>query len=298
MRAAKAIGITLLVIIVCLLGASAVALVLFPRQAADFVRPFMPSIAQSIYPAEVVGEDDETSIVATADADLPTEQEEQIYYEQHKGHPKVAPLVAQCDGIDIRTPVDPADITGVLFHQASYPYALVLTTELPAANIEVIGVDNPAYVNREQLEGEWLDAEVMHLWRTGDSTDMDTSIDLGAPAGTPIKSPVTGTVVLVKEYLLYEELPDVEIHIQPDGRPDRDVVLIHTEGPLVKVGDRVEAGITPLSHVRDIASGLTDVQLGFYTAGDDPGNHTHIQVNDVNYPDYREKKLEGALSVG
>ena len=99
----------------------------------------------------------------------------------------------------------------------------------------------------------------------------------------------------MKDYLLYEELPDVEIHIQPDGRSDLDVVLIHNDGVTAKAGDRVEAGVTPVSHVRDIASFLTDVQLGFYTAADDPGNHSHIQVNDANHEGYREKRLEGAL---
>ena len=229
---------------------------------------------------------------ATTDADLSTEGEEKEYREAHKGHPKVYPLVAQCSGISLASPIAPADLTGILFHQASYEYALPLTTELPAADIEAIGRDNPARVNNEQLEGEWVDAEAMHIWRTSDATEMDTSIDIGAPAGTTLRAPVTGEVVLVKDYLLYDEVPDVEIHIQPDGRPDLDVVLIHTEGPLVKIGDHVEAGITDISHVRDIATPLVDVQLYFYTAGDDPGNHTHVQVNNANYPNYRETRLQ------
>ena len=230
---------------------------------------------------------------ATTDADLSTASEELAYREAHKGHPKVYPYVATCSGITLACPIAPADLTGILFHQASYGYALPLETQLPAANIEAIGRDNPAFVDNEQFEGTWLNAEAMHIWRTTDATDMDTSIDIGAPAGTTLRSPVTGDVVLVKDYLLYNEVPDVEIHIQPEGRPDLDVVLIHTEAPLVKAGDHVEAGITEISHVRDIATPLVDVQLYFYTAGDDPGNHTHVQVNDANYPNYRETKLQG-----
>lgn len=238
-----------------------------------------------------VSRDPGPRLTATSDADMPTASEELAYREAHKGHPKVNPLMAQCDGIDLRSPIAPADLTGVLFHQASTGYALRLSTELPDADIEAVSRDNPARVNNDQLEGEWLDAEALHIWRTTDETDMDTSIDVGAPAGTVLRAPVSGEVVLVKDYLLYNEVPDVEIHIRPDGRDDLDVVLIHTEGPLVAAGDRVEAGITELSHVRDIATPLVDVQLYFYTAGDDPGNHVHVQVNDANYPNYRETRL-------
>lgn len=239
----------------------------------------------------------EESIIATTDADLSTEEEEAQYYETHKGRPKVNPLIAQCFGIDLRSPIAPADLTGVLFHQASYKYGLVMTTALPDADMERIGSTREPRVNREQTEGEWLDAEAMHLWRVTDATDMDTSIDVGAQAGTIVRSPVTGTVILVKDYMLYDQVPDIEIHIQPDGRPDLDVVLIHTTDPLVKAGDRVEAGVTEISHVRDIAKDLTDVQLAFYTPDGDPGNHTHVQVNDANYEGYRANKLAGAITA-
>ena len=250
--------------------------------------------AQSSVEVSRVSDED---IVATADADFSTKEEEELYFENHKGRPKVHPLIAQCSGIDLRSPIAPADLTGVLFHQASYRYGLVMTTELPDADMEKVSATRQCRVNREQVEGDWLDADAMHLWRTADSTAMDTSIDVGAKAGTTLRSPVTGTVVLVKDYKLYGEIPDIEIHIQPMGRPDLDVVLIHTYDPLVKAGDKVEAGVTEVSHVRDIAKDLTDVQLAFYTPADDPGNHTHVQVNDANYEGYRANKLEGAIEV-
>lgn len=248
-------------------------------------------------PAVQADHEEEEAIEATADADLSTAEEEAAYFEAHKGRPNVHPLIAQCSGIDLRSPIAPADLTGVLFHQASLRYALVMTTALPAADTEAVEAGQLARVNSEQIEGEWLDAEAMHLWRMADTTDMDTSIDVGAAAGTVLRSPVTGTVVLVKDYLLYDEVPDIEIHIQPEGRPDLDVVLIHTYDPLVKAGDKVEAGLTELSHVRDIAKDLDDVQLAFYTREGDPGNHTHVQVNDANYENYRATKLAGAITV-
>ena len=247
-------------------------------------------------PADVAPKEDER-IIATTDANLSTKEEEAAYYEAHKGRPKVNPLVAQYSDVDLRSPIAPADLTGVLFHQASLKYGLVMTTELPDADMERIAATRSPRVNRDQLEGEWLDAEAMHLWRAADTTDMDTSIDVGALPGTIVRSPVTGTVVLLKDYKLYGQVDDIEIHIQPDGHPDLDVVLIHTTDPLVKAGDRVQAGVTEISHVRDIAKDLTDVQLAFYTPDGDAGNHTHVQVNDANYEGYRANKLAGAITV-
>ena len=247
-------------------------------------------------PADVAPKEDER-IFATTDANLSTKEEEAAYYEAHKGRPKVNPLVAQYSDVDLRSPIAPVDLTGVLFHQASLKYGLVMTTELPDADMERIAATRSPRVNRDQLEGEWLDAEAMHLWRAADTTDMDTSIDVGALPGTIVRSPVTGTVVLLKDYKLYGQVDDIEIHIQPDGHPDLDVVLIHTTDPLVKAGDRVQAGVTEISHVRDIAKDLTDVQLAFYTPDGDAGNHTHVQVNDANYEGYRANKLAGAITV-
>ena len=247
--------------------------------------------------ANTVSSSSEEVLEAVSDTAMTPEEEEAMYNETHKGRPKVNPLIAQCSGVDLRSPIAPADLTGVLFHQASLAYGLTMTTELPEADTEKVESSGESRVNREQVEGDWLDAEAMHLWRIADSTDMDTSIDVGAASGTIVRSPVTGTVVLVKDYDLYGEVPDIEIHIQPTGRPDLDVVIIHTQDPLVKAGDKVEAGVTEISHVRDIAKDLEDVQLAFYTPEDDPGNHAHVQVNDAEYKDYRKDKLDGAITV-
>lgn len=227
---------------------------------------------------------------APTEAEVAQEQEEWVLRHQ-------TPLVAQVGGVDLRSPIEPSALTGVLFHQASYGYALVLTTELPEADYEKVQKKRQIRVNTAQEEGEWLDADALHLWRTGDTTAMDTSIDIGALPGTVVRSPVTGTVVLVKDYKLYDEVPDIEIHIQPLGHPELDCVLIHTVDPLVSAGDKVEAGLTEISHVRDIEKDLTDVQLGFYTPEGVGGNHTHVQVNDANDKGYKKDKLKGAFKV-
>ena len=208
-------------------------------------------------------------------------------------------LIAQCQGVDIYSPIAQDEITGVEFHQASYPWAQVMTTELPEADLSKIWDDGEFLrVNHEQTEGEWVDADAAHLYREQDGTPMDTSIDCGAKAGTAVYAPVTGEVIMVLDYDLYDEIPDVQIHIRPDANRDLDVVLLHQYDPLVKAGDHVEAGQDQISSVRDIAKDLTDVQLGFYTEPDDPGNHSHVQVNNLLDKDYLRMYFKGVTVEG
>lgn len=259
----------------------------------DFAQPALELFGLQ---AVELGRTNEVDDLAESDDVLPTDEEEaaerEEWLRQHR-----TPLIARIGDVDFRCPIAPADLTGVLFHQASYDYALVFSTELPEADPERALNERNTRINHDQQEGEWLDAEALHIWRTTDTTPMDTSIDVGAPAGTVVRSPVTGTVVLVKDYMLYDEVPDIRIHIQPDGAPDMDCVLIHTQDPLVSAGDRVEAGITEISHVRDIQKDLIDVQLSFYTPDGVGGNHTHVQANDANAKGYRKEKLSEAYKV-
>ena len=289
-------AIAALLIVVALVAACAAIVIIRPPFAEDVLQQLgLVSGASSSQASSTSVKDEE--LVVTHDAQPTTE--EQAVIEAYEKSLRQTPLVARYGDLDLHSPIRLVDLTGVLFHQASYEYAFVLETEIPEADYETVVENGGMRINRDQdaADGAWADIEALHLWRTADDTELDTSIDVGARAGTTVVSPVDGTVVLVKDYLLYNELPDIEIHIQPEGHPELDVVLIHTTDPVVKAGDRVEAGVTPLSHVRNIDDALTDVQLGFFTPEGVGGNHTHLQVNDVAYPGYRERKLEGAIKV-
>ncbi|MGI6220892.1 MAG: hypothetical protein ACOYIP_03300 [Coriobacteriales bacterium] len=248
----------------------------------------------------------EGMIEGTADECKETlqESEEVVEYQvSHDGFP--TPLVAEYDGVLIHSPVHPRNLNGVLFHQAATKYGLPLETKMPDAEEEkVFKTKSYDFAKLEdQAEGdEYLKGKALHLWRRGTPTEMDSSIDVGAEAGDPVYAPVTGTVVLVRTYRLYDTCDDYEIHIQPDGRDDLDVVEIHITDVTVKAGDKVVGGVTPMAKVRDLAAeDITDIQLAFYTKPAH-GNHTHVQVNDVNYKDkdgktYRETRLKGAIKV-
>lgn len=199
------------------------------------------------------------------------------------------PIMAQSAGLTLHSAVPMEYLTEVLIHNASYAYASEITTKLAeATNTEIIAAHGTGRVASEQPTGnEWMTGEFIRCYRSGNAGPTMSAIDCGGPVGTTVYAPVSGTVVLVKEYMLYEQIEDYRIHIQPDGRPDLDVVLIHLTDVTVKPGDKVIAGQTPIARIRDVEKFLEDsMQLKQYTSADDRGNHTHIQVNNANHPEY------------
>ena len=278
----RKIAVVLLVMLCGLIGAGIGVVAQHPEMVTQVASRLLPTASSSTDAAS-----DRTPAIDASDKivdenSLPVEPNRQI---------------AAYGKVKIYSPIAQENLTGVLFHQASYNTALVMTTKLPEANPEKVSVDHPVRVNNKQTEGKWVDADALHLYRVQDATPMDTSIDVGAKAGTTVYAPVTGTVVKVTNYDLYGYVPDVKIQIQPEGHPELDVVVLHQYDPQVKAGDKVEGGVTPISSVRDIAKDLTDVQLGFFTAADDPGNHSHVEVNDASSKEYQERALKGAYKV-
>lgn len=205
------------------------------------------------------------------------------------------PIFASYHDLSFRAPVPLAALTEVLFHQASYTYALNLATPMPLADIGAAA--NKVGTNRDisaQAEGDdaVLVGSALQVWRSGRSGKPDTAVDVGAAAGTDVYSPLSGTVVKVRQYLLYGKYDDFEIHIQPTGHPELDLVLIHVDGVTVTPGTKVTAGVTKVGTVRLLSDRLND-QLADYTPA--TGDHVHVQLNDVHNANY--KGLEGAITV-
>lgn len=119
------------------------------------------------------------------------------------------------------------------------------------------------------------------MWRSNRSGAPDSAIDVGAPPGTPVYAPVTGEVIGVRAYRLYDKYDDYEIHIQPTGWPEVDVVLIHIDNVSVEVGDHVIGGVTPLAGVRLLSDRVTH-QISAFTK--DGGDHVHVQLNRLEVP--------------
>jgi len=188
------------------------------------------------------------------------------------------PLVARYRGLDIHMPIRPSQLTMLAFHQASYTDALRMRILVPYQDPQN---DSPLHRPATAGQAGVFPGRAIRLWRSGRTGQPETAADCGTKAGTIAVSPVTGEVIGVRRYRLYGRYPDYQVHIQPDGYPHVDCVVIHIEQPTVKKGDRVVGGVTPISRVR-LLSNLFHIQLGEYTH--EAGNHVHFQLNELKTP--------------
>ena len=193
------------------------------------------------------------------------------------------PFFASYRSLQLRLPVDPADLTALAFHQASGASALPMTSLVPDADMEraaELKAVPPLPAGADQSPAAWA-GSCLRLWRSNRTGEPDTAADLGADPGTAVWSPVTGVIVQVEPYKLYGTHDDYEIHIRPDGWNDIDVVLIHVDDVRVRAGDRVFAGATRIASVRKMSDKI-EMQLGGYTANG--GDHVHMQLNRIETP--------------
>lgn len=103
-------------------------------------------------------------------------------------------------------------------------------------------------------------------------TQATSAADIAVPPGTPIASPVTGTVVSVEPYQLYGTYPDLRIRIRPAGRPDILVTVLHVTGAQVAVGDELVGGESPL------ATEATHFPFRSHVDGYSGGRPPHVHV--------------------
>lgn len=199
------------------------------------------------------------------------------------------PLFAHYRSLYLRLPVDPASITQVAFHQASGDKAFHMTSLVPDADLGEAArlkhapmslAATQSGVASDSVTTIW-NGQAIRLWRSNRRGTPDTAVDVGANAASDVYAPVTGTVLEVRAYKLYDKYPDYEIHIAPDGWEDIDVVLIHVDDVSVTPGDRVQAGVTRIACVRKM-SDKVDLQLKGYTRNG--GDHVHVQLNKVSVP--------------
>jgi len=198
------------------------------------------------------------------------------------------PIFATYRSLNLRLPVDPGDVTALAFHQASGKETLAMDSLAPdadmaqAAKVKAIPASESASGSVETTSTQTIwQGSVLRLWRSNRTGKPDTAADVGANAGSAVYAPVTGTVLQVRAYSLYNKYPDYEIHIKPDGWPEVDVVLIHVDDVSVTAGDRVTAGASRIACVRKMSDKI-DIQLGGYTKNG--GDHVHLQLNRVAVP--------------
>ena len=176
--------------------------------------------------------------------------------------------VAQAGDLGLMLPIYGGEITVIGYHPADDPNAVTLTPMGNQANGSSFfrGIESvfPSGGLQYVIMG---DASYF-----GSSTQ---SMDIGAPAGTSIYSPVDGVVAGIRNYLADGHCPDVELKIRPQSEATLLVVMTHVDQPQVDLGQQVRAGSTQLGTVRAM-DGCLDQPLGRYTP--DNGNHLQMQV--------------------
>jgi hypothetical protein len=103
-----------------------------------------------------------------------------------------------------------------------------------------------------------------------------SAIDVGAPVGSDVYSPVDGTVVAIRPFVVEGKAYGSEIDIQPQTAPSLVVAVSQlVADPALTVGTPVASGATKLGRVADLAA-IERQALARYT--NDAGNHVTVEV--------------------
>lgn len=103
------------------------------------------------------------------------------------------------------------------------------------------------------------------------------SLNVGAAPGTDVYSPVAGTVVGLRDYVLDGKVFGSVIDIQPSDEPSVVVSISHLSAdPALAVGTSLDAGTSKIGTVIDF-SGVERLALARYTQ--DAGNHVEIELH-------------------
>jgi hypothetical protein len=112
-----------------------------------------------------------------------------------------------------------------------------------------------------------------------------SALDVGAPSGTDVYSPVSGTIVGIGKLLLNGRTYGQRIDVQPTTTPSLVVSVSNlTADPSLRVGAMVTAGSSKLGVVEDLSKVETQA-LAHYT--NDSGNHVLIEVHPAATLDIR-----------
>jgi hypothetical protein len=161
--------------------------------------------------------------------------------------------IASAGDVELRLPVDRRRVTAIAFHAVENTNAVELTP------------------------GDDVNAHV--LPRDGRAGPETGSVDVGAPATTPVYAPVTGVVMSVVPYRISGQVEGYEVIVSPATAKGVDVRITHLEPPAAgeapTIGEPVTDGVTVLGQVRDF-SHIVDQEIARFTS--DSGNHVHIEV--------------------
>ncbi len=119
----------------------------------------------------------------------------------------------------------------------------------------------------------------------GGQSQSTSALEVGAPAGTYVYAPVSGTIVGIDKVVLDGAAHGDEIDIQPTLAPSLVVsISAIAPDPSLVVGGSVTEDASKLGEVIDLSK-LETQAIAHYT--DDPGNHVLIEVHPAATLDVR-----------
>lgn len=183
--------------------------------------------------------------------------------------PPTPQIVAALGNLRIQEPVSQSRITAVGY-QGGSEGAMGLSPVGTQANEGLIKRLLHAVVGGSSAKPRWYQLP----GGTGPST---SALQIGAPAGTDVYSPVDGTIVGITGVVLNGRPYGSSIDIQPSGAPSLVVTVSHVRvDPSLAVGSAVTSGGSKLGQVVDFSR--TEKQaLARYT--NDAGNHVVVEVH-------------------
>lgn len=178
--------------------------------------------------------------------------------------------LARIAGVDISTPIRPNNITGLGYHPEGdnllelAPRGKNLSSS--ALGRLIFGGSTPEKIQYYIMSG---------AGRPGSPTG---ALDVGAEAGTPVYTPVTGTVTAIRPDPLIQDAFVVEIKPADNPNIRISISLVRELAPNAGVKAPVTSGMTQIGVVADSAAVLKP-QLATYTSAS--GNHVTITASKV-----------------
>jgi murein DD-endopeptidase MepM/ murein hydrolase activator NlpD len=163
-------------------------------------------------------------------------------------------VIARGEGVEVHLPVDSQRVTAAMFHPVNDTAGVALQA---TGSLEIHQADR------------------------GDRSGPETAgLDVGAPPGTTVYSPVDGVIAGVSDYVISGRIEGYEVVIAPSVAASGLVLrLTHLDEPVnaerPSVGTPVRAGTTPLGRVRDF-SPVARQEISEFTS--DSGNHLHMEL--------------------
>lgn len=163
-------------------------------------------------------------------------------------------VIARAEGVEVHLPVDPERVTAMAFHPIDDPSGVALSSS------------GAVTIHQADLRG-----------RIGPET---AGLDVGAPVGTTVYSPVDGVIASVSDYMISGRIEGYELTITPSIAASGLVLRVshlgdRDNGERPSVGTPVRAGVTPLGAVHDF-TGVVEQELSQFTS--DAGNHVAIEL--------------------